>query len=261
MPLPSEVTDWIARSEVDHIGPFVNAWAAFNAWYRYVSGSTQDREGLIYVRTRPNSVRGAILPMLNPLNDDTPDASEFKALIAAFHGALEAYQLETDYKGRVETVSLRSVPIHPPKRLPNKWSYSGWEYEVSKGNKPWVSTVSNRAGNEVLRIEQDVYDLSSLVADEQFGWRSPAQQGVLKALYEECNPRPMTDLLSGDETPIKAHTITFGCTCEELFGGIVETIYRMRNMLLHGELKPHDAALACYQPAYHLLRRMLRECR
>lgn len=261
MPLPSEVADWIARSEVDHIGPFVNAWAAFNAWYRYASQSTQDREGLNYVRTRPNSVRGAILPLLDPLTDDSPDASEFKALIAAFHGALEAYRLETIYKGRVEVVSLRSVPIKSPPRLPYSWPHNGFTYEISKQSQLWVSLVRNRVGTEVLRIEQPEYDLAVMTADARFRALPLAQQGQLRAIYGYCNPRPMTSLLDGSEPPIRAGTITFGCTCEDLFGGILETIYRMRNMLLHGELKPHDAALACYQPAYHLLRRMLKECR
>lgn len=261
MPLPSEVTDWIARSEVDHIGPFVNAWAAFNAWYRHVSQSTQDRDGLNYVRTRPNSVRGAILPMLDPLTDDTPAAGDFKALIAALHGALEGYRLETVHKGKVETVSFRGVPIHPPEPLPYSWTYSGCVYQIAKVNRQWVSTVTNRAGEEVVRFTQDEYDERGLTGSEQFGWLSLTQQTQLKACYQWCNPRPMTDLLNNDETPIAVGTITFTCTCEDLFGGIVETIYRMRNMLLHGELKPHDAALACYQPAYHLLRQMLRECR
>ena len=261
MPLPSEITDWISRSEVDHIGPFVNAWAAFNAWFRYVSQSSQDREGLNYVRTRPNSVRGAILPMLDPLTDDTPDASEFKTLVAALHGALEAYRLETIYKGKLETVSLRSVPIKPAQRLPYGWTHNGFTYEVLRQNQQWISRIANRAGVDVLRIEQDVYDLQNMTNDSRFQVIRPAQQGQMRAAYLACTPRPMTDLIAGDEPPIRAGTITFGCTCEELFGGIVETIYRMRNMLLHGELKPHDAALACYQPAYHLLRRMLRECR
>lgn len=60
---------------------------------------------------------------------------------------------------------------------------------------------------------------------------------------------------------IVAGTISFPRTCDDLFGGVIVTIYRMRNMLLHGELKPDPAALACYEPAYRLLRRMLQECR
>lgn len=67
MPVPREVHDWIARSEVDHVGPFVNAWAAFNAWYRHVARAFDtERDRLNFVRTQPNTMRSAILPLLDP---------------------------------------------------------------------------------------------------------------------------------------------------------------------------------------------------
>ena len=39
MPLPPHAVDWMSRAEIDYIGPFLKAWAAFNAWYRDASGS------------------------------------------------------------------------------------------------------------------------------------------------------------------------------------------------------------------------------
>jgi hypothetical protein len=30
---------WLERAEIDYIGPFVKAWAAFNAWCREASGA------------------------------------------------------------------------------------------------------------------------------------------------------------------------------------------------------------------------------
>lgn len=261
MPLPPEVSDWIARSEVDHVGPFVNAWAAFNAWYRHISGSSRDRDGLDYVRTHPNSVRGAIMPMLDPQTHDTPDAIQFKQLIANLHGTLESFRLETMHKGAIEHVSFRSVPLRNGKPLPQSSTYSRITYQVTKANGQWISTVTNRSGVETARIEQADYDLAIFQAHGNFVALPTTGKGQLRALYIDCNPRPMSDLLTGNEPAIVAGTIHFRCTCEELFGGVIETIYRMRNMLLHGELKPDAAALACYEPAYRLLRRMLKECR
>lgn len=40
MALPPHARDWMERAEIDYIGPFVKAWAAFNAWYRNDSGET-----------------------------------------------------------------------------------------------------------------------------------------------------------------------------------------------------------------------------
>src|SRR5437762_3164510 len=96
MPVPTNVRDWIARSEVDHLGPFVNAWAAFNAWYRHVAGSTRDRDCLNFVRNNPNNVRSAILPLLDPQNNPTPDSVKLRSLVAELHGALEGYRLESE---------------------------------------------------------------------------------------------------------------------------------------------------------------------
>ena len=35
MALPPHAADWMNHAEIDYIGPFVKAWAAFNAWYRH----------------------------------------------------------------------------------------------------------------------------------------------------------------------------------------------------------------------------------
>lgn len=259
MPTPPEVHDWIARSEVDHVGPFVNAWAAFNAWYRYISGQRRDALGLEYVRTRPNAVRGAVLPMLDPLTHETADALAFKGAIASLHAALEAFQLETLHDDALERVSFRSVPIFPSERLPIESNYRGTRFRVERANGQLVTIVRNAAGDVIGRVEQAAYDLAGLMAAPAVAALSQERRLRTRGLYVRCDPRPMMNLLSGDEPVINAGGIQFRCTCDQLFGGVIVTIYRMRNMLLHGELKPDPQALACYEPAYRLLRRMLQE--
>ena len=50
--------DWMSRAEIDYIGPFLKAWAAFNAWYRHASGQqARERAMLEYVKNQPNPVR------------------------------------------------------------------------------------------------------------------------------------------------------------------------------------------------------------
>lgn len=262
MPVPREVQDWIARSDVDHIGPFVNAWAGFNAWYRHVSGEKRDRDALNFIRVRQNSVRGAIIPLLDPDGTETPDSVQFRATLADLHRALEAFRLETmNDAGELEQVSFRAVPVRSRVALPQTNSYRRISYCVDRRNGTWTSTVTDASGTQAANIVQTSYDAAALVADQGFLALTAERQNRLRALYIYCNPRPMLNLLTGTEPEIRAGTINFRCMPEDLFGGIVETLYRMRNMLLHGELNPHPAALACYAPAYHLLRRMLQECR
>ncbi|ASK88360.1 hypothetical protein [Sphingorhabdus sp. SMR4y] len=260
MPRPAEVNDWIARAEIDYLGPFVSAWAAFNAWYRHVSGSRRDNEGLLHIRNRQNSLRGAVLPYLDSQTIDNAESAAFKQHIADLHGALEAHRLESDHNGNLEHISLRSVPLSRGQPLPQNSERAGRRYEVEKVSRVWISKVFDRAGTEICRIEQPAYGVLALTATPAFLALSQASQGQLRALYSDCNPRPMTNLLNGNDPAIQCGTINFRCPPQDLFSGVVITIYRMRNTLLHGELAPHSAALACYGPAYQLVRTMLNHC-
>lgn len=261
MPLPREVTEWRERAEVDYVGPFVKAWAAFNAWYRHVSGKTTDRDGIDHVCKHSNPVRSAILPLLDPQTTDTADAVAFKEDLARLHGSLEAYRLESSYKGRSERVSFRAVPIGQPKQLQQALLYAGLSYKVDKISQRIVTTIHNKTNVQVLHIAQSEYNLAGLLSEPAYINLNLARSTRLRALYADCDPRPMIDLLNGTEPPISAGTITFRASCDNLFAGTIQTIYRMRNMMLHGELAPDPQALAGYEYAFHLLRRMLRECR
>lgn len=259
MPLPREVIDWRDRAEIDHIGPFVKAWAAFNAWYRYVSGHHRDADAIRHICSLPNPVRSAILPFLDPATADTPDAIAFKQHIANLHGALEAHRLETRHKNRLEHVSFRAVPIGQPKTLPQQTVYRNVTYRLERVGQ-WKSIVRTGGGVEIFAFEQADYSLADLEAAPGFAALSAERAGQLRSLYKECDPRPMLDLLNAGGPAVPIGTATFRASCEQLFAGTIQTIYRMRNMLLHGELAPDPAALAGFEHAFHLLRRMLREC-
>ncbi len=49
----------------------------------------------------------------------------------------------------------------------------------------------------------------------------------------------------------------FQCSAEDLWSGLVETIYAMRNALLHGEVDPDVKVLVCYEPAYRIVMKLL----
>lgn len=68
--LPESARLWLERADMDYIGPFVKAWAAFNAWFREASHKRRDVEGLCYVKERPNPVRNAIVPFLQSVQRD-----------------------------------------------------------------------------------------------------------------------------------------------------------------------------------------------
>ncbi|KQB14392.1 hypothetical protein LY44_00947 [Rhodobacter capsulatus] len=68
----------------------------------------------------------------------------------------------------------------------------------------------------------------------------------------------MRDLLRGGAERLQVGATEFQCTPEELLSGLIETVYTMRNALLHGEVDPDPRVLACYEPAYRIVMALLR---
>ena len=90
---------------------------------------------------------------------------------------------------------------------------------------------------------------------------SGAQQTNLRQFYDACNPRPVKDLVLGGGPALDISSMQFQCTSEELLAGLVETLYAMRNALLHGEVDPDVQVLACYEAAYRIVMCFLEKIR
>jgi hypothetical protein len=267
MPLPPHAQDWMNRAEIDYIGPFIKAWAAFNAWYRHASGARRDVEGLRYVKQNPNPVRNAIMPLLREaqwdgngdLIADPEPAQKFKLLIRDLHVCLDSFHIEVMRDEVVERISFRSVCLGRGVNLPQTTNAYGLRYAVEKANGQWKSTVRSDANAADVRAEilQDSFDVDGLQGHERFGWLSGAQRATLLGLYRRCDPRPMTDLFAARDIHIAAADVEFRCTDQQLFEALIEVIYGLRNTLLHGELQPHEQAFAAYEPAYRIVMKFL----
>lgn len=265
--LPESARLWLERADIDYIGPFVKAWAAFNAWFRHASSTRRDVDRLSYVKNQPNPVRNAIVPHLQPVQrnahgDILPDAEaaqKFKLLVRDLHVCLDSFHIEITRDDAVERISFRSICLGRGASLPLSSESYGFRYRVEKTNGLWRSVVCSAANPSNIRatIELPNFDINALQDHAQYGALSTAQRATLLALYQRCNPRPMTDLMSGADGPIRAGDVEFRCSDSQLFGGLIEIIYAMRNALLHGELQPHDQAFAAYEPAYRIVMRFL----
>lgn len=261
MPLPPHARDWMNRAEIDYIGPFVKAWAAFNAWYRHDSGEAQERAMLNYAIGSPNSrLRRRILPLLQDGNA-IAESQSLKQAISDLQIKLDAIHFEVTRKnGGAERVSLRQVCIRPrPINNENRMRNSH-EYRVRKiaGGDIEVTVTATATGLIRFHHLQQTYDPNNLYLQGGFLALSGAQQVTLREFYGSCNPRPMVDLVQGGGPALQAGAMNFQCTSQDLLAGLVETIYTMRNALLHGEVDPDPQVLACYEPAYRIIMHFLK---
>ncbi|VDS09899.1 hypothetical protein PARHAE_03107 [Paracoccus haematequi] len=258
MALPPHALDWMGRANIDYIGPFVKAWAAFNAWYRHDSGQATERAMLDFAIRHHNSrLRRHVLPLLANENG-TAEAERLKLAICDLQQKLDAIHLEVTPKGRRERVSLREVCINPPVNWQrDQQERNGQRYAARKvlGGNYEVTVTSIRTGLVKLTHVQERYDPNEVYALPEFiNNLSDPQRTTLRQFYDACNPRPMTDLVQGGGGPaLDISTMQFQCTAEELLAGLVETLYAMRNALLHGEVDPDEQVMGCYEPAYRIV--------
>lgn len=261
MALPPHAQEWFERAEIDYIGPFVKAWAAFNAWYRHASGQAQERAMLNFaIRDNNSRLRRRVLPLLQD-NNTTADAERLKQAICDLQLQLDEIHWEVTPKGRAERVSLREVCIAPKPLQDDHKDKSGQRYRARKiqGGHIEVSVVTINNGNAKFLHVQQQYDPPSLYGLPEFTNNlSGAQQTRLRNFYDGCNPRPMVDLVQGGGPQLQVSTMHFQCTNEDLLAGLVETLYAMRNALLHGEVDPDEQVLACFEPAYKIVTCFLR---
>jgi hypothetical protein len=257
MALPPHAADWMNRAEIDYIGPFVKAWAAFNAWYRNDSGQTTERALLDFaVRHHNSRLRRHVLPLLANGNGVT-EAEQLKLAICDLQQKLDAIHFEVTPKGRRERVSLREVCINPPVNWQgDQQERSGQRYAARKvqGGQYEITVTSIRTGQVKLQHRQARYEPNDVYAQPEFTNNlSNPQRTTLRQFYDACNPRPMTDLVQGGGPALNISTMQFQCAAEDLLAGLVETLYAMRNALLHGEVDPDAQVLACYEPAYRIV--------
>jgi len=257
--LPPHAADWMNRAEIDYIGPFVKAWAAFNAWFRHASAQQQERAMLDWVKSQPNPVRRGLLALLRDDNE-TSEGQALKLAISDLQIRLDDIHFEVTRKGVNEQISLRSVCIAPRHFNRERMERNGHEYKAEKvaGGDIQITVTKVRNGNVKFQHVQARYEPTAVYALPDFAANlSDAQQTSLRAFYQSCNPRPMRDLVRGGAGRLPVGAMEFQCTAEELLAGLVETVYAMRNALLHGEVDPDPRVLACYEPAYRIVMRFL----
>ena len=255
MALPPHAAEWMNRAEIDYIGPFVKAWAAFNAWFRQASAQQQERAMLNWMKGQPNPVRRGVLALLRNGND-TAEARSLKLAISDLQIRLDGIHFEVTRKGVNEQISLRSVCIAPRHFNSERNERSRQEYKAEKiaGGIIQITVTSVRSGSVKFQHVQAQYDPNAVYGSPDFTAKlSESQQTTLRQFYDGCNPRPLRDLLRGGADRLQIGAMEFQCTPEELLAGLVETIYTMRNALLHGEVDPAPTQEAISSATFSLI--------
>ena len=251
---------WIRMCEVDYVGQFTKAWLAFNAWYRNISTETQDRVIIENLKWHPNSVRNKLSPLL--VNENTAEAENLRSEIGRLHERLEAYELH-EGKGDVKRrITLTDAFLKKNGAEVREFDYYARCFRLERSNNGNVSARVTRhdTGGIVFDLAPTAHNVATLEAAPQYvAGLTGNLRARLRQEYMALPPDLRANLLAGPEEPVTCGPFEFYCGRENLFAGVLEVIYLMRCTLFHGELVPNKDAVACYEPAYRLVRQYL-EC-
>ena len=262
---------WDRLSDMDYLSAFVNAWLAFNAWYRSAYGIERDREIIDIIKQDSNVIRDSILPLLLPRKDRDEsrfrleqEADNFKTDIGLLHRRLEEHHLYTGKKRKESRITMTNIHLRDKPIV----SQVGQAYRLRfvlqpefnpSGSLKKIDVVVKWGENKIrYQFSQIRYDEEELRSDvESKNILNREQISYLVQIYRLANPKYIINLVDNSESPIDCGAFEFKCSPDDLFSGIIETIYLMRCHLFHGEMVPSKGASACYEPAYRIIKFML----
>ncbi|MEQ9368279.1 MAG: hypothetical protein RIG63_04500 [Coleofasciculus chthonoplastes F3-SA18-01] len=248
---------WKGLSSIDYFTQFVKAWIPFNAWYKtYYPECNTDRQAIDHLKANPNKIRDKLISLINDPNNE---GVIFKSRISDLHFRLERKYLYN----RNERITFFQITVESNPNLRNSFTRNRCRYEAVRGipNKSGEIDIFiyGQNGNSTFSYTQrNGFDVNDLTANSDFLRLSQPQQRNLKACYEEINPSRPVNLLSTDpQSCIQMGSIDFVNDAELLAKGVMEALYKLRNILFHGEIVPDNDTNRVYEPAYQILHTLI----
>lgn len=256
--MPSLYTEnsekWKSIASIDYFTQFVKAWIPFNAWYKnYYPNCKTDREAINEIKAHPNNFRNKLVSLLNNQGNE---GVSFKSRIAELHLELERKHIFN--KG--ERISFEKIVIENNPKKQNDFSRQTLTYKVERNiaGRPQqeiqIDLVCRKSSIKFSYTQVNGFNIDDLISHRDFIILTQTQQKNLKACYEEINPSKPINLLSHDPNNcIQMGNINLINDSDKLCKGLIEILYKLRNVLFHGEIIPDSDTNKVYEPAYQIL--------
>ena len=244
---------WKSLASVDYFTQFVKAWIPFNAWYKnYYPLLKTDREAVDWIKANHNTFRNKLVSLLNNQGNE---GVALKSRIAELHIQLERKHIFN--KGDRITFEKIVIQINPNKQ--NNFERNRLTFKVEReipGRQKEVDIyiVCQKGSDKFAYTQINGFDLDELISHKNFIKLPQTQQNNLKACYEEINPsKPVNLLTDRIDDCISMGNIHFINDLDKLCKGIIEILYKLRNVLFHGEIVPDSDTNRVYEPGYQIL--------
>ena len=116
-----------------------------------------------------------------------------------------------------------------------------------------ITTIVTKDGTDLLRYEQDEYDLENLKQQSSFSRLSNERQAKCITCYEKLTPYVTSSVLASDDQHLAIGIYNFINDTGRISQAIVTILYMLRCCLAHGDVSPDETANSVYRYAYEVL--------
>lgn len=246
---------WRERAEVDWFAHYVQAWLAFNAWYRHQWPTGQEWKVIHGVATTVNNVRSNIVPLLTA---NYAKNKAFQASISQLNHRLESSHVHN----RGTRITYTNVDIGENPLLACNDHHYGITISAARAAIASHEATLTLSGTTAWSITHPTHDPAALELEPNFVALSGAAKQRVRVCYGGVAPRRVCNLLQAAQPlpgiaptndQVDCDSTIFFCNDQDLYVATVWTLYALRNVLFHGSITPNDAYNDLYGAAYRVL--------
>jgi len=251
----------IANNEFEYPILFIKAWLPFNAWYcnNYFDLKNNDRKILTEIKSDNNLFKTRLISLLDG-NDD--DSIFFRQNLVRLNKQLEKCKVPSiDNCISFKSINFRKNPTRIFRKVHSRCAYKIELIPPSQTNNYRVKIdILNSLNNTIFVYQHSKYDRNHLINDSGFEVLNERRQKIVLEGFESINPKFKESLiLEKKKDSLKSiQEVMFIKDLNLLAQSIIEVIYNIRCILFHGEIQPNKDNLKIYEPAFHMLKLLIK---
>ena len=251
----------IANGEFEYSILFIKCWLPFNAWYcnNYPDFNNNDRKILTKVKTDNNLFKTRLISLLEGTDEES---YFFRNKLVKLHKQLEKCKVPK----ATECISLKNLNfrVNPITMFKKKYRNFTFKIELINPIPPQTNRIRidiiNQNNINILAYNHTKYSLEHFKNISSFSTLSETKRNILMDGFESINPNQKENLIvSTKKSSLRIiKDVLFIDNTDLLAQGIIEILYRLRCILFHGEIQPNKDNLKIYEPAFYMLRLLIK---
>ena len=259
---------WIEQSDIDYITQYIKAWIGFNAWYNNEYNKLKgDREKINKIKNSPNTIQNKFNSLMEK---DGQKDKEFKSYLASLHNELQQNQIGSEEK----PILFDGLKDTNPKDQLEK-VHHGVGYSLKREDNSKFGYIKNieihlkgKSGEKIFNYKHTEYSLSHIEDNKAYQKLPKPQQEQIRVYFEALEPTIVKPIIQNNTEEQPKNYYSCGGiffvrdpdatpSSKIMFECLIETLYKLRHALFHGELTPNANSQKIYKNAYFCLKYLL----